>query len=139
MVTPNLRFRWQVKFFASLGLAKVERLRLQLDSAGGGSVAHECAAAIGGTLSTASSRRNEESDLPAPGAFVLLLVVYECLDQASQNFRRCLKHRFKLGFVNPLNVFPADDLSFAVNVASSFECGGGDRGCRHPSSWSPFA
>jgi hypothetical protein len=36
-VTPNLRFRWQVKFFASLGLAKVERLRLQLDSAGGGS------------------------------------------------------------------------------------------------------
>jgi len=58
-VTPNLRFRWQVKFFASLGLAKVERLRLlQLDSAGGGSVAHECAAAIGGTLSTASSRRN---------------------------------------------------------------------------------
>src|ERR1043165_4896874 len=39
-----------------------------------------------------------------PGAFVLLLVILECFDEAAQHLRRCLEHRLELGLVDLVDV-----------------------------------
>src|ERR1051325_9031054 len=41
---------------------------------------------------------------PRPGAFVLLLVIFECFDEATEHLGRGLEHRLELGLVDLVDV-----------------------------------